>query len=159
MVRPVVLDNTVLVNFALAKRPDLALQTWPEAICTTPEVKEEYRQGVSSGVLPESAWSKLPVVELTAEEAGLAERLSAQLGAGERSCLAVALHREGLFASDDADARGEARGRDIPVTGTIGILARAVRKHFVSLKEANALLTRMIDAGYHAPVRRLDDLL
>jgi predicted nucleic acid-binding protein len=88
-----------------------------------------------------------------------AARLSARLGAGERSCLAVAYHREGLFVSDDADARKEAGRHEIPVTGTIGVLARAVEKSSISIEEGNRLLTRMIGAGYRSPVERLDDLL
>lgn len=159
MAGPVVLDNTVLVNFALAGRPDLVLQMWPERVCTTPSVQEEYQQGVAQGAVPGAAWDKFPTCDLTGEETHFAEELSARLGAGERSCLAVALHRGGLFVSDDADGRAEARRRDIPVTGTLGVLARAVVEEAISLEEGNRLLTRVIEAGYYAPVPRLDDLL
>lgn len=159
MAGPVVLDNTVLVNFAVAERPDLVLQTWPDALCTTPAVRDEYRQGVANDVLPGSAWSRLPLCELTEEEVAVASKLSSRLGAGERTCLAVAHCRDGLFVSDDADARVEARHRGIPVTGTLGILARVVDQEMISIGEGNRLLGRMIEAGYRSPVDRLDDLL
>jgi predicted nucleic acid-binding protein len=159
MAGPVLLDNTVLVNFAVAERPGLVLQTWPETACTTPAVLDEYRQGVAIDVRTESAWSQLPLCELTDEEAALASTLSSRLGAGERTCLAVAHRRDGLFVSDDADARAEARDRGIPVTGTLGILGRAVNEEIISLEEGNRLLGRMIEAGYRSPVDRLDNLL
>jgi predicted nucleic acid-binding protein len=159
MAGPVLLDNTVLVNFAAARRPGLLLQAWPEIVCTTPAVRREYEEGVAQGAVPEAAWNSLTTCELTEREMEFAARLSARLGAGERSCLAVAHHREGLFVSDDADARKQARRYEIPVTGTIGVLARAVEKSGISLEEGNRLLTRMIDDGYRSPVERLDDLL
>lgn len=159
MAGPAVLDNTVLVNFATAERPRLLTQVWPEAICTTPAVKREYEEGVAQGAVPNSTWNALRVCELSGEEVEFATQLSARLGAGERSCLAVAYYRGGLFVSDDADARREARRHEIPVTGTLGILARAVEENTISLEEGNRLLARMIDAGYHAPVERLYDLL
>jgi len=159
MAGPVLLDNTVLVNFASAERPDLVLHTWPGAACTTPAVRDEYRQGVANDVLPRSAWSQLPICELTEEEAVFASSLSARLGAGERTCLALAHRRDGLFVSDDADARAEARDHGIPVTGTLGILARAVDQEVISLEEGNRLLAKMIEAGYRSPVDRLDSLL
>jgi predicted nucleic acid-binding protein len=159
MAGPVLLDNTVLVNFAAAERPDLVLQTWPGAVCTTPAVRHEYRQGVANDVLPESAWGQLPLCELTEEEVTFAGRLSARLGAGERTCLALAYRRDGLFVSDDADARAEARDHEIPVTGTLGILAQVVDEGMISIEEGNRLLARMIEAGYRSPVDRLDTLL
>jgi predicted nucleic acid-binding protein len=159
MAGSVLLDNTVLVNFAAAERPDLVLQTWSDAVCTTPAVRDEYRQGVANDVLPESAWGQLPLCELTEEEVAFAGRLSARLGAGERTCLALAHRRDGLFVSDDADARAVARDRGIPVTGTLGILARAVDQEIISIEEGNRLLAKMIEAGYRSPVDRLDTLL
>jgi len=81
------------------------------------------------------------------------------LGAGERSCLAVALHRQGLLVSDDLDARRAAREHGIPKTGTVGILVLYVRRGYLSREEANALLTEMIALGYRSPVASLDSLL
>lgn len=33
--RPVLLDNTVLTNFALVGRSDLVMRLWPSGACTT----------------------------------------------------------------------------------------------------------------------------
>jgi predicted nucleic acid-binding protein len=159
MTRPVLLDNTVLVNFAVVDRPDLVLDGPFEHVCTTPAVKAEYQMGVAEGQVPESTWGSLPCVELTPDEANLAQALSKRLGPGERSCLAVALHRDGLFASDDADARDVARQRDIPITGTLGFLVVAVKHGLCSRSHANMLLETMIDSGYRSPIDRIDSLL
>ena len=96
---------------------------------------------------------------LKAEEQAFAGRLSPRLGIGERSCIAIALHRQGLFVSDDANARREAQRHDVPVTGTIGILVLNVRHGNLTRAEGNTILALMIAQGYHSPVTVLDDLL
>jgi predicted nucleic acid-binding protein len=101
----------------------------------------------------------LPLVALTSQELTLSETFSQRLGQGERSCLAVAHLRGGVFASDDADARAAARRLGVPVTGTLGILALAVHRDLVTLAQANAVLANMVAAGYRSPVERLDDLV
>ena len=110
-------------------------------------------------MVPANAWSNLAIVSLTPEEEAFAARLPPRLGAGERSCLAVAYHRHGLFASDDLDARAPARQYEIVITGTLGILLQSMRIACLTLDQANSLLLDMIAAGYHSPLDRLDSLL
>jgi predicted nucleic acid-binding protein len=43
----------------------------------------------------------------------------------------------------------------IPVTGTIGILQASARDRQLTMADANNLLHKMIEAGFHSPVRRL----
>ena len=154
--RPVLLDNTVLSNFALVGQTDLVMRLWHEIVCTTPRARSEYEAAVSSGLVSAEAWADLPVVTLTEEEEAFAARLSTRLGAGERTCLAVAAHRSGLLASDDLDARRAARGLDISITGTVGILISCVRRGYLSSDGANALLQEMRDLGYRSPVDSVD---
>ena len=45
------------------------------------------------------------------------------------------------------------------LSGTLGLLALAVKTSILSLDEADALLTRMIQAGYRSPFTGLADLL
>jgi predicted nucleic acid-binding protein len=155
----ILLDNTVLVNFASVERPDLILDGAFDPVCTTPAVIAEYEAGAAAGRVPEDIWTSLPRVECTAEEDEFVRTLSDRLGAGERTCLAVAHHRNGLFASDDADARAAAHQHSIPVTGTLGILAASVQQGSLPRTQANTLLTEMIDAGYRSPLNRVDSLL
>ena len=51
---PIVLDNTVLTNFALVKHTALVLRLWPTA-CTTAEALAEYQNGASLGRVPAQA--------------------------------------------------------------------------------------------------------
>jgi predicted nucleic acid-binding protein len=157
--RPTLLDNTILTNFALVDRAELVVQLWPTAACTTAAVVAEYAVGVAEGLLPADAWIDLPVVELTGEEAAFADHLSSRLGAGERTCLAAALHRQGLLASDDLDARRAADQHRVPRTGSIGILVSCVRHGLLSREDAESLLGEMIAFGYRSPVGSLRSLI
>lgn len=156
--QPVVIDNTVLTNFALVDGAELILRLWPATACMTPSVLDEYRFAAASGLVPADAWADLPVVSMTEEETTLAASFSTRLGAGERACLAVAVYRHGLLASDDLDARRIAQQQNVPLTGTIGILTGCTRHGYLSREEANNLLTEMIALGYHSPVDSLDRL-
>ena len=155
----VLLDNTVLSNLALVEGMDLVFHLWSGRVASTPQVLSEYEIAARAGLLPPDAWVDLPVVALTSDEVHASEAFSQRLGQGERSCLAVAHLRGGLFVSDDADARGAARRLGVPVTGTLGILALAVRQELLILAQANALLADMVAAGYRSPLEELDDLV
>ena len=158
MSKPVLLDNTVLTNFALIGRPHLVLDLWPDA-CTTPAVQAEYQAGVTTRQLPVDAWQSLATVTLTPTETAFANRLNQRLGTGERSCIAVAHHRKGLFVSDDSDARRQAQAYSIPTTGTIGILLLNIQQKRITLATGNDLLTRLIKLGYRSPVTSLNDVI
>jgi len=157
--RPVLLDNTILTNFALVNRADLVMSLWPTIACSTVPVLAEYRTGAARGLLPPDAWANLPLVILTEKESVFAESLPPRLGAGERSCLAIALGRSGLFVSDDLDARRAAQEHGVPHTGTVGILALCVRRGHLSRERADGLLAEMIALGYRSPVATLGPLL
>jgi predicted nucleic acid-binding protein len=155
----VLLDNTVLTNFAVVQQPKTAIQACPGRACTTSAALVEYLAAPEGEHLAEDAWRDLPIVELTEAETQLAETLPAGLGAGERACLAVAIARSGIMASDDLQARRMAVRHGIRTAGTIGLLVMAVEASLLSLAQANGLLTAMIAAGYRAPVERLDGFM
>lgn len=155
----VLLDNTVLTNFALVGRPDLVLDLWDVACATTSAVMAEYQAGVTSRGLPADIWNPVAQLPLDAGEQAFADGLPPRLGAGERSCIAVAIQRQGLFACDDATARREAQRLGLVVTGTIGILVVSIRQGRLIAAKANAVLADLIAQGYRSPVTTLDDLL
>jgi predicted nucleic acid-binding protein len=81
-----------------------------------------------------------------------------RLGAGESGSLAACVANGWALASDDRDARRVASSRGVPVTGTTGILLRAVRLDLIDLDTAESVFQRRIAGGYHAPVARLAEL-
>jgi predicted nucleic acid-binding protein len=156
--RLILLDNTVLSNFAVVKRTDIVLQLW-NACSTTPDAWQEFQSGIELGHLPGDAWKMIALTELTDIELEIAKRLASVLGAGERSCIAVVKNRGGLFVTDDRKARQVAQDLRIKVTGTSGILIVAVERKIIPMADANHLLAKMIQNGYRAPVDNLSSLL
>lgn len=165
-----VFDTTVLSNFAVVGQIALLKRLYTGQACTTLAVADEIRRGLSaryehlraveeafSGLSP-TGW--LPVLVPTSpQEQALFIELGLSLAAGEASCLAIAIARSLVLVSDDRAARQRASERGVRLTGTLGILVRAVREHHVPLSEANEILAQMIALRYRAPVQRLDELI
>lgn len=158
MTRPILLDNTVLSNFAVVRRPDLIFTLWGTLACTTTAVLAEYLAASARRQLAPELWQALPTAPLSPAETAFAAQLPENLGLGERTCLAVAQARQGWVATDDYRARQIAQQYQIPVTGTIGALQIALSTGQLSLTTANHLLTQMIAAGYRSPLANLSDL-
>jgi predicted nucleic acid-binding protein len=153
----ILLDNTVLSNFAHVNRSDLVMDLWSSS-ATTLEAWQEFQNGITVGKLPKNAWKGLSRIELAANERELSNDLANVLGLGECTCIAVAKHRNGVFVTDDRRARQVALELGVRVTGTLGILVVAVERKKITLKEANQLLVEMIERGYHSPVDDLGSL-
>lgn len=147
-----VLDNSVLSNFALVGRVDLLPRLWPGRLVTAPAAWDELRRGIELGRVPVGEWSWLQVLELTLDEETACGEWVPPLDIGESACLAMAHARGYGFLTDDRVARREARRLGVPLSGTIGVLRSLVDAGSVSLGEANATLQRMIGAGYRVPV-------
>jgi predicted nucleic acid-binding protein len=155
----VVLDNTVLTNYGLIRRSYLITNLWTGMIYLTPEVLAEYKTGIQAVGLPPDIWESLPVLTLTPSEIAFAMSLTHRLGAGERSCLAVAVNRNALVATDDRIARQYAKKSGLAIIGSVGILLRNVQRNNLSLNDAQTILDEMISAGYRSPIQRLDEFL
>lgn len=152
------LDNTVLSNFALVNRIELLTNAFGNQIATTSQVLDEFEDGVARGRLPETLLDWLEILDLEAEEESLFRELLARVNAGEASCLAIAAQRNGRVLTDDRDARKLAAQLKIPISGTLGILLRLVHINVLALSEANDILGQMIIGGYRSPVEKLEDL-
>lgn len=153
----ILLDTTVLSNFARIERLDLLRLALPDA-ATTPQVLTELERGVAAGNLMTQAWDWLEVVRLTPYEKANLARIRLVLDDGEASCIAVALERKASLFSDDMDARRYARRQGISISGTLGVLSLLVKKQQLSLDKADDLLQAMITQGYRSPVSSLSDL-
>ncbi|MFZ5822686.1 MAG: DUF3368 domain-containing protein [Chloroflexota bacterium] len=152
----VLLDNTVLSNFALVRRTDLITGIWKNC-ATTPQAWQEFQQGVLNGKSASGMWKRLQVISLSEVEIAFCKTLP-KMGAGERSCLAVAHYRQAIFATDDAKARAVGAKLGLEISGTIGFLLFAINIQAVTLHEANFLLNKMIETGYRSPVRDLSEI-
>ena len=152
----ILVDNTVLCNFALVQRGDV-LQAVFINCAITYEVWDEYEKLLVNKQVQEM-WENLPRFVLTSAETVWMNGLSSRLGRGECSTLSVAWHRQGGVMTDDRDARRVAQQLGIAVSGTLGALVVAVKKNYLSYKIANQLLQQMIANGYYSPVQRLEDL-
>jgi predicted nucleic acid-binding protein len=151
----VLLDNTVLSNFALIRQADLLKQLFGDLATTTSQVMVEFELGIQLRRLPTTNWSWLPILTLSATEYQIYQQFLNQLGQGEASCLAAAIQRQGIVYTDDSRARTIAKQLQLPVSGTLGVLARLVKRQSLTLVEADAFLHQMITFGYHSPTETL----
>ncbi len=153
----VLIDNTVLTNFVKVSRIDLLKKAF-DCIYITEHVLEEFKLGVRRGVLPDVSID-LEVLRLKDEEIELYNALRARLSKGEASCLAIAKHRSLKVLTDDSDAMRTANVLGVPVSGTIGVLARCVERGIITKEEGNRILKEMIEKGFYSPISDLDEFL
>jgi len=152
------LDNTVMSNSALVERPGLLRTTFGGKLATPRQALAELIAGVERGKLPDLDWSWLSIWTLEAAERPHYQRFLRRLNAGEAACLAMAMHRECRMLTDDRDARELAHRLRVPLSGTLGVLVRLVDIGSLSLEQADALLSRMMVAGYRSPAVSLREL-
>ena len=152
----VLLYTTILTNFALVGLTSLPSNLWGNQAATTAEVLEEYAAGVEAAKLPRENWTHLKTITLSSEEQVLAISMFHKLGRGERSCLAVAIIRGAILATDDQLARRAAQYQGIELIGTIGILKTCVQSKLLTPVDAQRKLEEMIAAGYYSPILKLD---
>lgn len=150
-----VLDNTVLSNFALVDRATLLASLAPGQLVTVTDAWLEWQAGVEPGHIPPCDLHWLSVLQLSAAEQELRDEFMPPLDIGEAACLAVALLRGCALLTDDRIARREARRLGVPLSGTIGALTSLMDQGVISEQEANQILQQMIAAGYRSPLQSL----
>jgi predicted nucleic acid-binding protein len=148
-------DTTVISNFAYANKLDLLKSVGNT--CTTMEVMIELQAAKIEGVL-QIGFSNLfiEILKMDEDERETFVRLNSKFGRGEASCLAIALHRNAGILTDDLDARRFAQQGCISVSGSVGILVKAIDRGQLSKEQGNHLLHLMIAKGYYSPVETLD---
>lgn len=160
------MDTGVLSNFALSRSIFILKSCYSRHVYITSFVMAEILKGLRKGyqelsdikiALSEGWLIETPLTNT--KEKDLFETLSASLGAGESSSIAVAKNRGLTFASDDLTARREAALLNVPLTGTIGILVRAVNSRIITPQRGEILLTNMKEHGFYAPVESLKQIV
>ncbi len=162
----IVFDCCVVSNFALAGAMGILEGLYKGMAHITDFVAAEILRGIQAGharlgAVPEAVragWLRETGLK-TGEEKHLFESLSRPLGLGEASSIAVAKSRGFVFASDDRVARAEAAALGVPLTGTLGILVKAVRSGACDLRAADGHLARMVEAGFFSPARSIRGLV
>ena len=161
-----IFDNCVLSNFALSGSIGIIKALYAKSAFITDFVAAENMKGVAQGhdglIAVRQALMDGWIKELTLKgkaEKRLFESLSISLGIGEASSMAVAKTRNLVFACDDRMARKEAELLEIKLTGTVGILAKAVRSRAVNNAKADEILKAMIRHGFYSPVASIRELL
>lgn len=160
--RATVLDTSVLSNFAHVDRVELLLEL-PRPV-TVDEVRAKLEAGVATHTYLQRSLTildgGLPVVTPGPTAQEIEAELLRTLDPGEAQVLAVAETAGGTIVTDDGDARERAIRRDVPVTGSIGVLVRFVEDGIVSTVEADGYLKRWIDeAGFRSPARDIEAFL
>ena len=168
--RDYIFDTTALSNFASTGRLDLLDTRYRGVAFTTVEVTDELRRGVKAGysyldpvlqrieTIDSEGWPRI-IVPNSADEHRLRSQFDQVLDPGEASCLALAISRRMTLVTDDLAARRLAEKREVPLSGTLGILIALIRHNAFPLKEANAMLVAMIQRRYRSPVDRLDEFI
>ncbi len=162
----IVLDCCVVSNFALSGALGVLEVLFAGKAHVTEFVAAEVMRGIQAGHIRledipkavRAGWLKESGLK-TREEKRLFESLSRSLGLGEASAIALAKSRGFVFASDDRVARAEAASLGLRLTGTLGILTKAVRTKACDLRAADAYLSGMIEAGFYSPVPTVRQLV
>jgi predicted nucleic acid-binding protein len=161
----IIFDCCCLSNFALSDSLFILETLYSHSACITDFVSAEILRGIQQGheglakvqeALKEG-WLK-EIVLRSSKEKSLFKTISVSLGLGEASSIAVAKSRGFIFASDDKAARREAGLLGVKLTGTLGILKKAVRYKKIDKKAANLILSKMVETGFYSPVKSLMDV-
>lgn len=159
---PVFLDATVLSNFASAGGVSF-LTTLLEAPVVVPAVRDEIERGLSAGHeyldgAIHSIGDGLPVRDVSPNDEF--REFRERLDAGEAESILGVIEHGGTIATDDLAARRVADERDLPVTGSIGLLVLGVERGRIDRSTADDWLdTWREQRGYYAPVESVGEIL
>jgi predicted nucleic acid-binding protein len=160
----IIFDCSSLSNFALSDSLFILKNLYKDSAFITNLVLAEILTGIQQGHknLREiqqaltDGWLQ-EIALKSAQEKSLYQTLSVSLGHGEASSMALAKYRGFVFACDDRAARRESGLLSVKLTGTLGILKKAIRNQIINLEKGNRILTEMIKAGFYSPVKSLNE--
>lgn len=159
---PLVADTTVLINFGRTGAFQLLRRLYSRQLMIVSEVEEEVRDTHSRRSL-DTALREGWIEEHTLEdpkELFLFGNLLGRLEKGEAASLALAKVQRWRLATDDKKAREIAKGElHLTVTGSIGILVKAMNQGICTVDDADRWHRLMRRQGYHSPITSIKDLL
>jgi predicted nucleic acid-binding protein len=163
-------DTTVLAGLASADLVDV-LPTVIDNPRTSYAVRHELEAGIEAGheVLTRATRLLRDPLGPGADDPGIAvagslvrqrkPELLERLAGSEASVLYQALTANVPLATDDRDVRKVADSYGVPVTGSLGVVARAVEREELSVGTADRALETWRTEGYAVPVDSVAELL
>jgi len=138
----IIVDNSVLSAFKRLGVLDLLRQLFDD-VMITPGVLDEFSRKWGREALPR--WMRIGGLD----ELMLREAETLRLGRGEAESIVLAQRLGCLLAVDDEKARSVAKGKGIPVIGSVGILRLAYEHCPIETRhELEELLTRLSEDLY-----------
>ena len=162
--QPVVLDTTVVSNFASTDSISLLVAIL-ESPVVVPAVRDELERGLETGheyldTAVAALDDQLPVRALSSQNEADLQNIHDRLDRGEAESLLEAIEHRGTLATDDLAARKVADQRDVPVTGSIGLLVLGIESDHLDGDTADEWLdTWRARRGYYAPVESVTEIL
>lgn len=159
---PVVLDTTVLSNFASTDAIEVLVELL-ESPAVVPAVIDEMNEGRDFGyeyltVAIETFGEGIQILDV--DPADGTAKIRDRLDAGEAESLRAAIERRGTLATDDLAARQLADEQNRPVIGSIGLLVLAVTRRLIDQSTTGEWLDTWRDQrGNYAPVDSVEELL
>ncbi len=158
----VVCDTSPLILLAKIGRLELLFRLY-EQVAIPVSALDEARVRSTEETTGIEALVENQAVEIERGSPEVLQSVPADLGAGERAAIAVAIETGAdLVIPDDRAGRRVARERDLSVTGTIGILIEARARDMIS--SVRRELDRLIEAGmwidevfYHRILQEFDE--
>ena len=157
-------DACVLINLARVSRLDLLGQIQdmlfhaPQEVLnevTEPGQMTKVEEAIEGGVL-----HRLKIVAVE-ELQSMAEYVE-QFGKGESACLAVAIHRHRVVATDETKDRRLSReitSRGIKLINTPGILLKAIRQGSLSVQAADLLKAELEENRFKMSFKSFQELV
>lgn len=159
---PIFLDATVISNFASTESIEFLVSVL-ESPVVVPAVRDEIEQGRQFGheyldSAVDAFGDGLRVSDVSPETED--EQSRERLDAGEAEAFRGAVEYDGTLATDDLAARRLADERDVPVTGSIGILVLGIERGHIDSETADKWLDTWRETrGYYAPVESVEEVL
>ncbi|MBA2368489.1 MAG: hypothetical protein H0V82_05635 [Candidatus Protochlamydia sp.] len=158
-------NTVVLSNFAFAHAVSLLEVRYGKKMKIPEDVCQEIMNGIIEGyqslnsIVNAINGQQFEKITLNSKERKEYFSLAHNLGSGESACIAAAINRKGAVISDDRAARSICNEKNIPYTGTIGILKACYLDKSLTLSDADSILKIMITNGFYSPVRTISDIL
>ncbi|AFY57395.1 putative nucleic acid-binding protein, contains PIN domain [Rivularia sp. PCC 7116] len=167
----IIFGSSVLSNLAPAQVLEILPRLYTDRAFVAKAVQHEIQAGISNTSTSvrlqnrklrainqalDDGWLQTPPDEINPNDDAVELRLTLEYGkkfsAGESETMAIARNRNWVFASDDGIVRQFAKERGIRLTGTLGILVKAVQYKIICSSLADFIHSRMIDKGYRSPL-------